>query len=98
MRVLGLFVAVGFVARAVSQPVRAWRASRRVHRLAVEGEAQLALGSCASDLMIARDNLRAVAPNSPMVAVLDDRIRHLRHTPSNARPLLAERTTPFPCL
>ena len=97
MRVIGLFVSLGFVARAISQPVRAWRASRRVHRLAVEGEAQLALGSCASDLMIARDNLRAVAPNSPMVTALDDRIRHLLHTPSNPRPL-AERTTPFPCL
>jgi len=68
-----------------------------VRRLAVEGEAQLALASCASDLMIARDNLRAVAPNSPLVAVLDDRIRHLLHTPSNPRPF-AERTTPFPCL
>ena len=97
MRVTGLIVGLGFVARALSQPVRAWRVSRRVRRLAVEGEAQLALGSCASDLMIARDNLRAVAPNSPMVAVLDDRIRHLLHTPSNPRPF-AERTTPFPCL
>ena len=96
MRAIGLIVGVGFVARAVSQPVRAWRASRRVHRLAVEGEAQLALGSCASDLIIARDNLRAVAPNSPLVAGLDDRIRHLLHTP-NARPS-GERNTPFPCL
>ena len=97
MRVTGLIVGLGFVARAISQPVRAWRVSRRVRRLAVEGEAQLALGSCASDLMIARDNLRAVAPNSPMVAVLDDRIRHLLHTPSNPRPS-GERITPFPCV
>ena len=97
MRVIGLFVSLGFVARAMSQPVRAWRTSRQVLRLAVEGEAQLALGSCASDLMIARDNLRAVAPNSPMVTVLDDRIRYLLHTPSHPRPL-AERTTLFPCL
>jgi len=97
MRVIGLVVGLGFVARAVSQPVRAWRASRRAHRLAVEGEVQLALGSCSSDLMIARDNLRAVAPNSPLVTVLDDRIRHLLYRPSNPRRL-AERTTPFPCL
>ena len=97
MRVTGLIVGLGFVARALSQPVRAWRVARRVRSLAVEGEAQLALGSCASDLMIARDNLRAVAPNSPVVAVLDDRIRHLLHTPSYPRPV-AERTTPFPCL
>jgi hypothetical protein len=97
MRVVGLFVALGFVARAMSRPVGAWRASRRVRRLAAEGEAQLALGSCASDLMSARDNLRGVAPNSPVVAVLDDRIRHLHHTPLNPRAL-GERTTPFPCL
>ena len=97
MRVTALIIGCGFAARAVSQPVRAWRASRRVRRLGVEAEAQLALASCASDLMIARDNLRAVAPNSPVIAVLDDRIRHILHTPSNPRPL-ADRTTPFPCL
>ena len=97
MRAIGFVVAVDSIARAISRPVSAWRVSRRVRRLAIEGEAQLALGSCASDLMIARDGLRAVAPDSPVVAVLDDRIRHLQHTLPNARTL-AERTTPFPCL
>jgi hypothetical protein len=97
MRVIGLVVSLGSIAHTAGRSVSAWRVSRRVGRLAVEGEAQLALGSCAADLMIARDNLRAMAPNSPVVAVLDDRIRHLQHTPPNPRAS-AQRATPFPCL
>jgi hypothetical protein len=97
MRVIGLVGSLGSIAHTAGRSVRAWRVSRRVGTLPVEGEAQLALGSCASALMIARANLRAIARNSPLVAVLDDRIRHLEHTSLHPRAS-AERATPFPCL
>ena len=62
-----------------------------------EAQAQLALGNCATDLLRARTNLQALVPDSPLLASLDDKIRHLRLVQQSARqPPRAE--APFPCL
>ena len=50
-----------------------------------EAQAQFALGNCATDLLRARTNLQAIVPNSPLLALLDDKIRYLRQVQEAAR-------------
>jgi hypothetical protein len=62
-----------------------------------EAQAQLALGNCATDLLRARTNLQALVPDSPLLASLDDKIRHLRLVQQAARQA-PRAEAPFPCL
>ncbi len=62
-----------------------------------EAQAQLALGNCPTDLLRARTNLQALLPDSPLLAPLDDKIRHLRVVQESARHP-ARPDAPFPCL
>ena len=63
-----------------------------------EAQAQLALGNCATDLLRARTNLQTLVPDSPLLAPLDDKIRHLRFLQQSARQAPCAAEAPFPCL
>ena len=62
-----------------------------------EAQAQLALGTCATDLLRARANLQALVPDSPLLAALEDKIRHIREAQQGPRPQ-PRGDAPFPCL
>jgi hypothetical protein len=68
----------------------------RTNQAIGEAQAQLALGNCATDLLRARTNLQALLPDSPLLAPLDDKIRHLRLIQDSARQP-ARPDAPFPC-
>lgn len=62
-----------------------------------EAQAQLALGTCATDLLRARTNLQALVPDSPLLGPLDDKIRHIRLAQQGPRTQ-PRGDPPFPCL